>query len=223
MNDYLPPGINSDLATITQRPSQRLSRGYTTKHILLLRTIYYFYFYSLASQNFQQFSNRLIFIHLYRFIYLRNTTSVCLCKRWRVLRFPWKIIRRKRNFSRKLKKRKRIFDSKGINKFHKIILPKFPLSSYLFLFLFASCSTESANRLILYILSSPQIWNLAASQRIVFPKLLPGLQANYENHRWQICQRVTSHREKGLFGKEQLRNRDKRTDSTSYEFNIRTT
>lgn len=216
MNDYLPPGINSDLATITQRPSQRLSRGYTTKHILLLRTIYYFYFYSLASQNFQQFSNRLIFIHLYRFIYLLRLSII-------VLRFRWKIIRRQRNFSRKLKKRKRIFDSKGINKFHKIILPKFPLSSYLFLFLFASCSTESANRLILYILSSPQIWNLAASQRIVFPKLLPGLQANYENHRWQICQRVTSHREKGLFGKEQLRNRDKRTDSTSYEFNIRTT
>ena len=216
MNDYLPPGINSDLATITQRPSQRLSRGYTTKHILLLRTIYYFYFYSLASQNFQQFSNRLIFIHLYRFIYLLRLSII-------VLRFRWKIIRRQRNFSRKLKKRKRIFDSKGINKFHKIILPKFPLSSYLFLFLFASCSTESANRLILYILSSPQIWNLAASQRIVFPKLLPGLQANYENHRWQICQRVTSHREKGLFGKEQLRNRDKRTDPTSYEFNIRTT
>lgn len=222
MNDYLPPGINSDLATITQRPSQRLSRGYTTKHTLLLRTIYHFYFYSLASRNFQQFSNRLIFIHLYRFICLRNIPSVCLYKRWRVLRFLWKIIRGKRNFSRKLRKEK-IFDSEGINKFHKIIRFKFPLSSYLFSFLFASCSTESANRLILYILSSPQIWNLAASQRIVFPKLSPGLQANYENHRWQICQRVTSHQEKSLFGKEQLRNRDKRTEPTSYEFNIRTT
>lgn len=160
------------------------------------------------------------FIYIDLFVYGIQLRLVFV-KKWRVLRFLWKIIRRKRNFSPKLKKK--IFDSKGINKFHKIILSKFPLSRYLFFFLFASCSTESTNRLILYILSSPQIWNLATSQRIVFPKLLPGLPANYENHRWQICQRVTSHREKSLFGKEQLGNRDKHTDPTSYEFNIRTT